>query len=207
LKKILSITIVHLLIITSNFASISFAAEKTLPNEDIGITREKPVGNYCGPDDTTPDSVNGISKNFIEVPSKSYSVHVQGKDDANVKLFDRWSFISERRACSIPFTVEEYYNRSNSVVTYTFTSKATKSTTYSASVNSNFTKAFSTSMGYSAQTTVERTSSFSVRVKPGKSVRLDASASLALIEGTWHYLTGSKDITVYYPTYIIWLTH
>jgi hypothetical protein len=80
-------------------------------------------------------------------------------------------------------------------------------TTYSTSVNSNFTKAFSASMGYSAQTIVERTSSFSVRVKPGKSVRLDASASLALIEGTWYYLTGSKNVTVYYPTYITWLTH
>jgi hypothetical protein len=113
------------LLVISNFASISFAAEKTSSNEDIGIMREKPKGNYCGPDDKTPDSVNKKGGNFIKIPNEFHATYIQEKDDANVTLFDRWSFIDERRACSLPFTIEEYYNYSSSVVTCIWQTKNT----------------------------------------------------------------------------------
>ncbi|MBR8660389.1 MULTISPECIES: hypothetical protein [Bacillales] len=163
----------------------------------------KPSGNYCGADDKTPGS-SSTKIQYFKIP---YEVEYSG-DTSSITplLLDKWVYSGESKACGLPFTVESYTNNYSQTVNYTFTAKASKSTTYNTSVNANFLDAFNATMGYQATNTVERSSQFSVPVKPYTTVTLKASPSLAIIKGTWKYLTGSKYVEVYYPTHLRWIT-
>lgn len=170
---------------------------------DTTPTRKPPSGNFCGPDDKNPNGNQGRDIKYFK-PEKEISSPPSRFLTPN--LFDKYTFQREARACWVPTTIESYYNSLSVPVNYKFTSKATRSTTFDVGVSANFHEAFSASMGYSAQNTVEKSSEFSVSVKPHTGVKLEASPSVMVITGKWSYLTGSQQVQAYYPTHITWLT-
>ncbi|MFF0828813.1 hypothetical protein ACFYU8_18695 [Brevibacillus sp. NPDC003359] len=190
--------------LVSSTVAILFVLATLVPTS---LAYTKPSGNVCGKDDKTPGRSSTSQISYYKIPHEvEYKPDNSEKSKVSPLALDSWVYSSETKACGQPFPVEEYENKHPAPFTYTFTAKATKSTTYNASVTASFQAAFNATMGYQATNTVERASQFAVTVPTGTTVYLKASPSLTVIKGTWKYLTGSQKIDVYYPTHLKWIT-
>ncbi|MBS7531126.1 hypothetical protein IC619_011530 [Hazenella sp. IB182353] len=162
------------------------------------ITPLKPSGNFCGSDDKKLDSESSI-QGFK--PDKEF-IYEDPKDVVSPSWFDDWTYYSSKELCWVPFTLARYVNNKNYPIYHKFTETTEKSSTYSTSVDAGFQDAFKASMGYSASTKITRTSEFSVTIPARESATLNVRPSVMSVYGKWGYLTGSKNVTVYYPTYL-----
>ncbi|MFG0217142.1 hypothetical protein ACFU8X_29220 [Brevibacillus porteri] len=162
--------------LVSSTVAILFVLATIVPTS---LAYTKPSGNVCGKDDKIPGRLSTSQISYYKIP---HEVEYQPDySEVSPLAFDSWVYNRETKACGQPFPVEEYENTYPATITYTFTAKATKSTTYNESVNASFQTAFNATMGYQATNTVERASQFVVPVAPHTKVFLKASPSLTVI--------------------------
>ncbi|RAL26328.1 hypothetical protein [Thermoflavimicrobium daqui] len=203
MRKFFCVLFIILFVVLSNslFSNITTEAKNNDERKQVTALRKKPSGNWCGKDDFTPNSTRKM--NYFK-PKKEFKFNLNSV--AKAQAFDKYKFERESRLCFVPFTVAKYVNHSKTTVTHTFEESAEKSTTYNTSIDAGFQEAFRAAMGYSSTNTVKRSCKFEVKLRPNQSVTLEAAPSIMAIDGTWSYMSGSKKVTTYYPTYITWIT-